>query len=353
MRFALASLLLAHLAVAYARPLMHIDSDELNVVDPISRLNPRSPALEGEKINDSVGSGHEREQPPQPQPPQPQPPQPQPPQPQPPQPQPPQPQSPQSQLLTGKGERGRKLLNFLGLGRTRKQPSQSEPPKGKGGRGRRLLNFVGLGRTRDWPPRSEPPRSESPRSESPHSESPHPSESLYSESPRSESFRSSEYYPYYLESPRSESPQSQSSQSQPLANNATASRNHFPYTCLHITFTGETTGTEADTQGISKEYIGFFNARMYQWALVKLGDQNARITEMFYMPTDESGTGSMWKLKKITDPISFVYWFNWKSDKRPGYVPEYHHGDEFSFPEFTVPGDGRVVQTVDFLKTLK
>ncbi|KAJ3727585.1 hypothetical protein C8R42DRAFT_341294 [Lentinula raphanica] len=338
MRFALASLLLAHLAVAYARPLMHINSDELNVVDPISRLNPRSPALEGEKIHDSVGSGHEREQPSQPQP--------------------PQPQSPQSQLLTGKGERGRKLLNFLGLGRTRKQPSQSEPPKGKGGRGRRLLNFVGLGRTRDWPPRSEPPRSEpprseSPRSESPHSESPHPSESLYSESPRSESFRSSEYYPYYLESPRSESPQSQSSQSQPLANNATASRIRFPYTCLHITFTGETTGTEADTQGISKEYIGFFNARVYQWALVKLGDQNARITEMFYMPTDESGTGSMWKLKKITDPISFVYWFNWKSDKRPGYVPEYHHGDEFSFPEFTVPGDGRVVQTVDFLKTLK
>ncbi|KAJ3965449.1 hypothetical protein EV361DRAFT_938922, partial [Lentinula raphanica] len=70
MRFAPASLLLALLAFAYARPLIHIDSDELKAVDTVSRLNPRSPAFwkwKGKKSRkegtNSVHMGHMEQQP--------------------------------------------------------------------------------------------------------------------------------------------------------------------------------------------------------------------------------------------------------------------------------------------------
>ncbi|KAJ3840062.1 hypothetical protein EV361DRAFT_966140 [Lentinula raphanica] len=374
MRFALASLLLAHLAVAYARPLMastsssfssrkHVDSDESKVVDTsVSRLNPRSPVFwkeegkpwRGKKVLDSTGLGHTRDQPPLPQPPQSES--------QPSQSQPPQLQPPNGPKRKG---RGRRLLNFVGLDRTREQSSQSEPPNGKGkGRGRRFLDFIGsVGRTRKQPSHSEPPQSESPRSESPHPESPQ-SETPQSQSPQPQSPQSQLLQHgsnTTAASPKAHFEDDPVSRIRRLPHWHTAFLNFTPLVAEHvnvfITFTGSTAGTDADADKYSREDAGFMYARLRQWALVKLGDQFPRVSKMMYIPADKKlGTGSVWKLERIVDPISFEYWFDWdvaKGVKRPAYLPEYRNGDEFSFPGFDVQLEDHeevYLETSDFLR---
>ncbi|KAJ3727586.1 hypothetical protein C8R42DRAFT_638763 [Lentinula raphanica] len=343
MRFALASLLLAHLAVAYARPLMastsssffsrkHIDSDESKVVDTISRLNPRSPALEGEKIHNSLGSGREREQPPQSQPPQSQPPtgkekgrgekllnfvhlgrtrdsrt---------PQSQPSQSQPPQSQAPNGRGKgRGGKLLNFVGLGRTREQPSQSQPPDGKDGkgkgRGRRFLDFIGaVGRTRKRPSHSEPPHSEPFQSESPR-----PSESLYSESPRSESPQSQPLQPSNATAGRVRFSDDPVSRHQTLPdwynyNDQDVPINPGDPIKVFVTFTGKAAGTKDDAAKHEHLHSCLISERLRMWACEKFGNPRVQRVSIIY-EADEHGAGATWKLNSVFEPFSFVYRYEW------------------------------------------
>ncbi|KAJ3778527.1 hypothetical protein FB446DRAFT_699225 [Lentinula raphanica] len=270
----------------------------------------------------------------------------------------------------GKGRRG-KLLNFVGLGRTREQPSQSQSPQsqpptqGKGkGRGRRFLDFIGaVGRTRKQPSHSEPPHSEPPHSESPHPESPQ-SETPQSQSPRPQSPQSQLLQHgsnATAASPKAHFEDDPVSRIRTLPHWHTAFLNFTPLVAEHvnvfITFTGSTAGTDADADKYSREDAGFMYARLRQWALVKLGDQFPRVSKMMYIPADKKlGTGSVWKLERIVDPISFEYWFDWdvaKGVKRPAYLPEYRNGDEFSFPGFDVQLEDHeevYLETSDFLR---